>query len=159
EAKSPVVLLIDEATEIRSLAYFKGLREVHEPFLARLCRRPRGTVLATSFPSLAARLWPDLEAWPVPRLAAEAIAPLRAARGVPLPVIEFLTLSAGLPRYARILFQSLPEGAAVLEGWRSAMEPGGSLEEACRQTYETLLLRSRGYGMSKAVLAEVARRP
>jgi hypothetical protein len=37
------------------------------------------------------------------------------------------------------------------------MEAGGLLEQACRQTFETLLLRSRGYGMSKAVLAAVAR--
>jgi hypothetical protein len=30
------------------------------------------------------------------------------------------------------------------------------MESACRHTYESLLLRSRGYGMSKAVLAAVA---
>jgi hypothetical protein len=36
--------------------------------------------------------------------------------------------------------------------WRWA----GRLEQACRHTYEVLLLRSRGYGMSKAVLAAVA---
>jgi hypothetical protein len=36
------------------------------------------------------------------------------------------------------------------------MAPGGRLESAARHTYEALLLRSRGYGMSKAVLAAVA---
>ena len=36
------------------------------------------------------------------------------------------------------------------------MARGGRLERLCRHTYETLLLRSRGYGMSKAVLAAVA---
>jgi hypothetical protein len=36
------------------------------------------------------------------------------------------------------------------------MAEGGRLESACRHTYESLLLRSRGYGMSKAVLAAVA---
>ena len=36
------------------------------------------------------------------------------------------------------------------------MAEGGRLEAACRHTYETLLLRSRGYGMSKAVLEAVA---
>ena len=36
------------------------------------------------------------------------------------------------------------------------MAPGGRLERLCRHTYETLLLRSRGYGMSKAVLGAVA---
>ena len=36
------------------------------------------------------------------------------------------------------------------------MARGGRLERLCRHTYETLLLRSRGYGMSKAVLGAVA---
>ena len=36
------------------------------------------------------------------------------------------------------------------------MAEGGRIETACRHTYESLLLRSRGYGMSKAVLAAVA---
>jgi hypothetical protein len=36
------------------------------------------------------------------------------------------------------------------------MAAGGALECAARHTYETLLLRSRGYGMSKALLATVA---
>jgi hypothetical protein len=36
------------------------------------------------------------------------------------------------------------------------MALGGRLETACRHTYETLLLRSRGYGICKAVLAAVA---
>jgi hypothetical protein len=54
----------------------------------------------------------------------------------------------------------------LAQGWRSAddvasawareMSLGGRLESACRHTYETLLLRSRGYGISKAVLAAVA---
>ena len=36
------------------------------------------------------------------------------------------------------------------------MSRGGRLGAACRHTHETLLLRSRGYGMSKAVLGAVA---
>ena len=37
----PVVLLLDEPTEIKSLAYFLGLRDVHESFGAALGRRDR----------------------------------------------------------------------------------------------------------------------
>ena len=36
------------------------------------------------------------------------------------------------------------------------MAKGGRLEALCHHTYEALLLRSRGYGMSKAVLDAVA---
>src|SRR6185503_20613475 len=60
-AGHPVVLLLDEATEIRSLAYFAGLRQVDKPFAAALGARRRGTVLATSYPTLARRLWPTLD--------------------------------------------------------------------------------------------------
>src|SRR6187399_802786 len=38
------------------------------------------------------------------------------------------------------------------------MAEGGRLETACRHTYESLLLRSRGYGMSKAVLTALVAR-
>jgi hypothetical protein len=37
------------------------------------------------------------------------------------------------------------------------MGPGGHLETACRHTFDVLLLRSRGYGISKAALDAVAR--
>jgi hypothetical protein len=37
------------------------------------------------------------------------------------------------------------------------MARGGRLESACHHTYETLLLRSRGYGICKAALDAVAR--
>ena len=44
----------------------------------------------------------------------------------------------------------------LITAWAREMAPGGRLEAACRHTYESLLLRSRGYGMSKAVLSAVA---
>src|SRR5262249_58868010 len=56
-----VVLLLDEATEIRSLAYFSGLREVAEALATALAARRGGTVLATSFPTRARQIWPAWE--------------------------------------------------------------------------------------------------
>jgi hypothetical protein len=50
---------LDEVTEIRSLAYFSGLREVDAPFGAA-CPRGRGGLLATSFPGVARKLWPQM---------------------------------------------------------------------------------------------------
>src|SRR5258707_995237 len=57
----PVALLLDEATEIRSLAYFPELRQVAHAFGQALATRRRGTVLATSFPTQARAFWPTME--------------------------------------------------------------------------------------------------
>lgn len=147
----PVVLLLDEVTEIRSLAYFKGLREVAKPFGAALRARPRGTILATSFPTLAARFW-AFDAWPLPPLGPAHLAPYVS----PPLAEELLRVSLGWPRYARALLEALADGGGVAEAWAREMSAGGRLEQACRATYESLLLRSRGYGMSKALLALIA---
>jgi hypothetical protein len=151
----PVALLLDEATEIRSLAYFAGLRTVDKPFAAALAARRRGTLLATSFPTLAAKLWSldTIEARP---FTAAEIAAAASARGIPLDAASVARASFGWPRHVRILIEGLAEGGDVAAVWAREMAPGGRLELGCRHTYESLLLRSRGYGMSKAVLAAVA---
>jgi len=61
-----------------------------------------------------------------------------------------------MPAYIDVLLDAVRAGAHVERAWPAAMARGGRLERPCRHTYETLLLRSRGYGMSKAVLAAVA---
>jgi AAA ATPase domain len=153
----PVALMLDEATEIRSLAYFKGLREVHDPFVAALSRRPGGTVLATSFPTLARRLWPGLETLAVGPLGVEPLRSFLAALGRSAEAEGLARLTFGWPRYVRIVVERMADGRAAREAWVAEMTAGNRLEQACRHTYEALLLRSRGYGMSKAVLAAVAR--
>jgi hypothetical protein len=151
-----VVLLLDEATEIRSLAYFHGLRDVHQAFGAAIRSREAGAVLATSFPTLARKLWPSFPNLAAPPLATEDIA--GTPPGLPVATAEELRrLTAGWPRYVRILWPRLCAGESPRESWTAEMAPGGLLEQACRQTFEVLLLRSRGYGMSKAVLGAVAR--
>jgi len=154
-AGRPVALLLDEATEIRSLAYFAGLRNLHRPFGAALAARRRGTVLATSFPTAARRLWPfdAIEARPLTGLD---VAPLLARLGAALDPQALVGACFGWPRYARILLDRVEQGPDLASAWALEMGPGGRLELACRQTYESLLLRSRGYGMSKAVLDAVA---
>jgi hypothetical protein len=151
-AGRPVSLLLDEATEIRSLAYFKGLREVHQPFGAAVLARPRGTVLATSFPTLARRLWPSLAIVEVPPLTEAEVASVRPD----VDAGRVVALTAGRPRSVRALLEETAERVDVFDAWAAAMGAGGRLESAYRHTYESLLLRSRGYGMSKAVLAVVA---
>jgi hypothetical protein len=150
-AGRPVALLLDEATEIRSLAYFTGLRLVHQPFAQALAARGGGTVLATSFPTLARRLW-AFEHVAIPPLSTaeiESLMPGGAAETV-------RRASFGWPRYVRGLAESWRAGDDVASAWAREMALGGRLESACRHTHEALLLRSRGYGISKAVLGAVA---
>ena len=152
----PVALLLDEPTEIRSLAYFAGLREAAAALGSALQRRPRGTLLATSYPTQARALWPGLEAVEVPPLAPAELDPVLASLGLAPRAAGVLRASFGWPRYARVLVERLARGDGLEESWAQEMAAGGRLESAARHTYEALLLRSRGYGMSKAVLAAVA---
>ena len=152
----PVALLLDEATEIRSLAYFAGLRDVDGPFLAALAARPRGTVLATSMPTAARRLWPALSTLPLEPIGARELASALAAAGIGAEAGPLAQAGFGLPCYLDVLIDAVRGGGDVERAWASAMARGGRLERLCRHTYETLLLRSRGYGMSKAVLGAVA---
>jgi hypothetical protein len=62
----------------------------------------------------------------------------------------------GWPRYVRVLLERREAGDDLVEAWTEEMSPGGRLEAPCRHTYESLLLRSRGYGIAKAVLQAVA---
>jgi hypothetical protein len=152
----PVALLFDEATEIRSLAYFKGLREVHRPFVEALVRRGAGTLCATSYPSHARRLWPALETIEAAPLAPADVASALDRAGLRGDPALLARATAGWARYVRILMDALRERRDPVAAWAEEMAPGGRLDLVCRHTYEALLLRSRGYGMSKAVLATVA---
>jgi AAA ATPase-like protein len=153
-AGRPVILLLDEATEIRSLAYFAGLRQVDKPFAAALAARRRGTVLASSYPTLARRLWPSLDAIELGPLGAADLGD--AARAGRVDAEALARASFGWPRYARILLETAGASGGLAAAWAAEMAEGGRIESACRHTYESLLLRSRGYGMSKAVLSAVA---
>jgi hypothetical protein len=150
----PVALILDEITEIRSLAYFAGLREVDRLFAAALARRRRGTLLATSYPSQARRFWPDWDRLEVPPLTAVELATLAHRAG--LDAAALARACFGWPRYLEALWDRLESGEPLDSAWAAEMAPGGRLEQAARHSYETMLLRSRGYGMSKAVLGVVA---
>lgn len=151
----PVALLLDEATEIRSLAYFPGLREVDRLLASALAGRRRGTVLATSFPTLAEKAFglPVFDAAPL--TAAEVAAALPPRPGTTAE--DLLRATFGWPRYVRVLLERIRGGSSLAAAWAEEMAKGGRLEMMGHHTYETLLLRSRGYGISKAALDAVAR--
>jgi len=152
----PIVLILDEATEIRSLAYFAGLREVDAPFLSALTARTRGTILATSMPTAARRLWPALAALPLEPVQARDVEHSLSSAGLGVDAGRLAAAGFGLPCYMDALLEAIRASGDVEGAWMAGMARGGRLERLCRHTYETLLLRSRGYGMSKAVLGAVA---
>ena len=149
----PVLLLLDEVTEVRSLAYFSGLREVERLLGTALAQRQRGTLVATSLPTLARRL-SAFDSVAVPPLAPAELAPFLPRGADPEALAR---ASFGWARHVRVLLDRMAGGEDVAGAWAEEMALGGRLELGCRHTYETLLLRSRGYGISKAVLAAVAR--
>jgi hypothetical protein len=95
-----------------------------------------------------------LEPLEVPPLTAAELAPLAAEVGLEAPAL--VRACFGSPRYLQALWHRLEAGEPLADAWAAEMAAGGRLEQAARHTYETLLLRSRGYGMSKALLGVVA---
>lgn len=154
----PLVLLLDEATEIRSLAYFPGLRHADQLLAEALRARRGGTLLATSFPTLARKLWHFAEVEVAPLTDAE-VADACARLSPQVDPAALVALSWGFPRYARLLLEAAAEGQDLVDAWCAGLTPGERLERACRATYEALLLRSRGYGACKAALHAVALEP
>ena len=148
----PVALLLDEVSEIRTLATFKGLRRIEERLAATLEARVKGTLVAASFPGLA----PTLARWP--RIATAPLNPddLSELLGDDEGRATLLRAAGGIVAYAKVLVERLRQGLSLAAAWAEEMAPGGRLETACHRSYESLLLRSRGYGMAKATLLSVA---
>ena len=144
-----------QATEIRSLAYFSGLRESTRPSRPP-CPPGRGDAARHLLPGVARKRWPQMATLAMPPLSAAELQGEARRRGLRADGSALAAASFGWPRYARILLERLEQGQSLATAWAEEMALGGRLEQACRHTYEVLLLRSRGYGMSKAVLAAVA---
>ncbi len=154
----PLVLLLDELTEIRSLAYFPGLRHADQLLGEALRARRGGTLMATSFPTLARKLW-RFDELALPALQSADVAALAARVAPHVAPAELVAAAEGSARAARVLLEEASRGASLAQAFCASFAPGGRLEQACRATYETLLLRSRGYGACKAALHAVALEP
>jgi len=149
-ARAPGPLVLDEITELRALSTFPGLRDVERRFGDALRRRPH-TLLATSFPTTATA---RLGAFEMRELGPLAVEELEDTAGE--TAARLLAAGGGAPGRTSALLRRLRDGEELHEAWLAAMGPGGELDLACRAAWETLLLRSRGYAMSKAVLEAVA---
>lgn len=151
----PLVLLLDEPTEVRSLSFFESLRGVADAFADAITRRGTRAVLSTSFPTAAGRMFGAAVPFDLPTLSAEDVRSEAAVRGVQAEAA--IALSAGRPATLRALLDAVEPGDSLETAWIEAMAAGEVLERLLRASYETLLLRSRSYAMAKTVLWEVAR--
>lgn len=155
----PVVWAIDEATEIRSLAYFPGLLEIEKPFASALANA-RGALLTSSYPGLASSLFPGFTPRPLPGLLDVDVRAARAGRSVSGSDIACaLRWTAG---HADSTLRLLTHAATTRDAARSLAEllrPGAPLEDLARGQYDVLLMRSRGYAVCKRAAETVAAAP
>lgn len=148
--------LVDEVTEIRSLAYFENLADIEKPF-GQMLTAARGALLTSSYPRLARTLFGQVleegETWKwntLPTLGEEEIPGLTE---------DVASLTGGLAAPTLELAALMRDHDSLVQALLAGLSPGAALEAQCRQNYETLLLRSRGYAVSKVAAQAVAAHP
>ncbi|MBK5257491.1 MAG: hypothetical protein JJE39_15815 [Vicinamibacteria bacterium] len=151
----PFVWLIDEVTEIRSLAYFPDLGAIEAPF-ARALRASRGAVLTSSYLGLAGDLFADLERVLLPGLTSSDLEEVPSLRSDSHAIATAITVTHGSAATLLPLVADLRDSRDVTRSLIHLLMPGGALELTCRRRYEVLLMRSRGYAVSKRAAEVVA---
>jgi hypothetical protein len=149
----PFVWLVDEVTEIRSLAYFPGLGRIEAPF-AQALGASRGAIMTSSYLGLANDLFPGFEPVTLPALTAQDLADARSLRSDALDAA--IELTGGSAATLLPLVADLRESGDLSRSLTRLLRPGGGLELICRRHYEVLLMRSRGYAVSKRAAEVVA---
>ena len=151
----PFVWLIDEVTEIRSLAYFPELGRVEEPF-ARTVLASRGAVLTSSYLGLARDLFPDFEPLALSGMTALDLVDMPSLRSDGRAIAAAIAVTDGSAATLLPLVADMRESRDLLRSLARLLRPGGDLELICRRHYEVLLMRSRGYAVSKRAAEVVA---
>lgn len=151
----PFVWLVDEVTEIRSLAYFPDLGHVEKPF-ARALAAGRGAVLTSSYLGLASDLFEAVEPIALPGLTAADLADLPSLRSDGGAIATAIAITQGAAATLLPLAADMRETRDLERSLVRLLQPGGALEISCRRHYELLVLRSRGYAVAKRAAESVA---
>ncbi|MEO5761344.1 MAG: hypothetical protein ABIR28_03440 [Vicinamibacteria bacterium] len=151
----PFVWLVDEVTEIRSLAYFPDLGQIETSFIKALTAG-RGAVLASSYLGLAVDLFPDVEAVSLPGLSPADFSDDLSFRADGPGAGLAIVLTRGHAATLRLLMSDLQESRDLGRSLTRLLSPGAMLELLCRRHYEILLMRSRGYAVCKRAAEVVA---
>lgn len=151
----PFVWLVDEVTEIRSLAYFPGLGRIEAPF-SRAILASRGAILTSSYLGLAVDLFPDLESVALQGLTAADLPGVTSWPGDASAAATAIAITNGSAATLLPIAADLRDTRDVTRSLVRLLMPGGALELTCRRHYEVLLMRSRGYAVSKRAAEVVA---
>jgi hypothetical protein len=154
-APTPFAWLIDEITEIRSLAYFPELADVEKPF-SRALENSHAMVATSSYPALARELFPAIDAHDLPGLTTPEIETPNTFRAEREALADALALTRGFAATLLPLIARVHETRDATDSLAELLGPGRSLELVCRRHYEVMLLRSRGYAVSKRAAEVVA---
>ena len=151
----PFVWLVDEVTEIRSLAYFPELSRIEAPF-ARAVLASRGAILTSSYLGLAQDLFPDFEPVWLRGLAPPDLADVPSLRSDDGAIGAAIGITHGSAATLLPLVADMRDSRDLGRSLARLLRPGGPLELTCRRHYEVLLMRSRGYAVSKRAAEVVA---
>jgi len=154
----PFVWLVDEVTEIRSLAYFPELGQVEAPF-ARVLEASRGAILTSSYLGLATDLFPGFEPLPLPGLKAQDLRDVPSLRSDGSAIAAAIAVTDGSAATLLPLVADMRDSRDAARSLARLLLPGGDLELVCRRHYEVLLMRSRGYAVCKRAAEVVAGSP
>ena len=156
----PATFLLDEVLEFRTFESFPGLRRALPELLATLGATPNRFVLASRFPSRAARAV-QASAAPFVLTQVDGVGRHEVERmmgapapGAAAPVLDQVCL--GRPVLVRAVVETMARlpGTPLdpLAAFSAALEPDGAVSKHCRYCYEMRLNRARGYGALKAIL-------
>ncbi len=136
------LLLLDDVTELRTLAYYPGVERPLDDFIDVLTRSKAPSVATTRFTFWTRQHFPDLPVRVIPPLTVDE---LSAAGAVDAELA--VAVSGGLPVHAA----RLADGD-IVSTLTDELRRGGGIDAECRATMAELLHRARGYGACKWVL-------
>lgn len=143
---SESLLLLDDVTELRTLAYYPGVERPLECFIDMLTRSKAASVATTRFTFWTRQHFPDLRIRVIPPLTVDE---LSAAGAVDAELVVAVT--GGMMVHAARLVDGDVESTLADE-----LRRGGGIDSECRATMAELLHRARGYGACKWVLRVLA---
>lgn len=162
---APATFLLDEVLELRTFESFPGLRTVVADTVSAMAHSRNRFVLSSRFAARARKVFeveaPRIEWLPVPPLSLDTARSVLVDAGVAPPQAtdlahELQALAADSAGHARLIAEALTADRKAasdpISALAGALSPGGTLDAACRFSYELRLHRARGYGALKAIL-------
>jgi hypothetical protein len=146
ERSAEGLLLLDELSELRTLAYYPGVERPLDQFIEVLARSKAPSVATTRFGFWMRQAFPEIPIRPLPPLSVDE---LSAAGAIDAEVVVAVT--GGLAVHAVRLAEGDVEATLASE-----LRRGGGIDAECRATMAELLHRARGYGACKSVLRVLA---